>query len=237
MRWVVGIFTCWLIVGFAFGALAQEGIEPQVLSVYYTEEPPVIDGDLAEWEHLTPIYLSSAAPPWLQGFRVWEPLVTREPVIAPTFSSAQIWLLWDQHNLYLAARIWEEDVSKYSRLNLYIDPQGRRSNKVLPDQVCFRVANQTSLRDGAVQEDLQSRRTSPLWEVVTAPWSGGWTLEAVLPLNGVLGSVLRANMEMTCEITLEKMDQDGKRLSSLAYFGGMEHWIKSYSWGTLLLKK
>ena len=32
-----------------------------------------------------------------------------------------------------------------------------------------------------------------------------------------------------------KMDQDGKRLSSLA-FGGMEHWIKSYSWGTLLLK-
>ena len=92
MRWVVGIFTCWLIVGFAFGALAQEGIEPQVLSVYYTEEPPVIDGDLAEWEHLTPIYLSSAAPPWLQGFRVWEPLVTREPVIAPTLSSAQIWL-------------------------------------------------------------------------------------------------------------------------------------------------
>ena len=44
MRWVVGIFGCWLC-GTAIGLWRME---PQVLSVYYTEEPPVIDGDLAE---------------------------------------------------------------------------------------------------------------------------------------------------------------------------------------------
>ena len=104
---------------------------------------------------------------------------------------------------------------------------------MLPDQVCFRVANQTSLRDGRCRRTYRVDVPTPV-EVVT-PLGQGWTLKAVLPLNGVLSFGPRANMEMTCEITLEKMDQDGKRLSS-QLLRRMEHWIKSYSWGPLLKK-
>ena len=66
--------------GFAFGALAREGIELSGVVRLLHQEPPVIDGDLAEWEHLTPLP-QQCSTAWLQGFGSGSP-GDQEPVIA-----------------------------------------------------------------------------------------------------------------------------------------------------------
>jgi len=238
LKWSFSMVGCLIVLVLCtYGTFAQEYFQPQILPAYYTKRAPSIDGELKEWQHITPVYLSSTSPSWLQGFRVWEPKVTNEAIIPNQFSSAQLWFMWDQKNLYVAARIWEEEISKHSRLNIYLDPWGRRSNKVMPGQVCCRIAYATSLRDGAVIEDLSTRKTTRLLEVVTVPWNEGWIIEATIPLNVVLGSPLLPEREMTCDITLEKMNEVGSRKSALSYFGGMEHWLKSYAWGSMLLSE
>lgn len=89
-----------MIVGLVgFCSLAAAAERP-VAVAWKAETPPTIDGDLSEWNTSSPLILKDEAQLIRHG-HAWK---------GPNDLSAEIYVMWDEENLYIAADIIEDTV-------------------------------------------------------------------------------------------------------------------------------
>jgi hypothetical protein len=146
------------------------------------EAPLTIDGILNEeiYQRLAPI----------TGFWQQEP---KEGT--PSSEDAQIWLQFDDRNLYVSARLWQDPAT-------IVDAEMRRDHASLSRQDNFAVILDTfldrrsgyffhmsaagGLFDGHVTDESQNNREwNTVWEGRTGRFEGGWTVEMAIPFRSL----------------------------------------------------
>ena len=145
------------------------------------DEPLALDGALDEavYERVRPA----------SGFIQIEP----NPG-AQARDQTEIWIMFDDENVYVAARAWDSDMeivtTEMRRDNLWngndiigfsFDTFLDRRNSLAFD------ANALGARhDGqSTNESQWNGDLNPIWEVTTGRFDGGWTLEAVIPFKSL----------------------------------------------------
>jgi hypothetical protein len=173
-----------LLAVLGFGSSAAAQAPARTVNAVRIDAAPAIDGVLAE-----PIYESIPA---MGGFIQIEP----RPGDAAT-EQTEMWILFDEENLYLAARMWDSDPDRIVATEL------RRDNNTIfqgNDLVGFsfdtfydRRNNFTFITtpagarmEGQVTNERQwNGDWNPVWEVKTARFDGGWTMEAAVPFKSL----------------------------------------------------
>ena len=147
------------------------------------DQPPRIDGRLDE-----AVY---AAVPAMSDFVQTEPEAG-----APASEKTEVWLLFDDDNVYVMARCWE------SRPDRVRSSEMRRDNLNvgLGDNLAWGLDTFFDRRTGYFFEvnpiggrlDGQSTNDghtnfdwNPVWDVVVSRFDGGWTVEAALPFKSL----------------------------------------------------
>ncbi len=145
--------------------------------------PLRVDGQLDEMVYTT--------VPSMSGF------IQTEPVEAePATEKTEVWILFDDDNVYLVARCWESNldrmmVDEMRRDNINI---GRSDNvawvlDTLHDRRTSFVLEVNALggrMDGqATDEGRANFDWNPIWDVEVGRFEGGWTVEAALPFKSL----------------------------------------------------
>lgn len=147
------------------------------------DAPPVIDGRLDE-----AVYVELPA---IADF------VQQEPAEgAPATEATEVWVFYDDHHLYVAARCWDSQPDRLLANEL------RRDHPNLFDNDTFGVALDTfydrrngflfyttpagAIFDGLMTEERSTNRDwNTVWEVRTARFADGWTVEMAIPFRSL----------------------------------------------------
>ena len=112
---------------------------------------------------------------------------------APATEKTEAWILFDDVNLYIAARCWdshpEREVANELRrdngnilgnenFTFVIDPLHDRRNGYL-----FQTNPLGALRDMTVTDDQQNSAWNGIWYVKTGRFEHGWTVEVAIPFK------------------------------------------------------
>ncbi len=109
----------------------------------------------------------------------------------------QAWIFFDKENLYVAARCWDQ-----APPSQWVANEMRRDNIQLSQNESFAVALDTfndrrngfmfianalgALTDGTItDEGLGNRDWNTVWEIRTALFDGGWTIEMAIPFKSL----------------------------------------------------
>ncbi len=144
--------------------------------------PPQIDGKLDEqiYKDIKPA----------SDFIQQEPLEGR-----PATDTTEVWVLFDNKNVYVAARMYEQDSSKRVTSDMRRDASNMYNNDHIA--VLFDTFNdrrngfgfssnaQGGMFDWQVTNDQPSNNWNGLWEVRTADFDGGWTAEFIIPFRSM----------------------------------------------------
>ena len=145
------------------------------------DEPLALDGALDEavYERVRPA----------SGFIQIEP----NPG-AQARDQTEIWIMFDDENVYMAARAWDSDMeivtTEMRRDNLWSgnDIIGFSFDTFLDrrNSLAFNANALGARHDGQTTNESQwNGDVNPIWEVATGRFDGGWTLEAVIPFKSL----------------------------------------------------
>ncbi|MBU21523.1 MAG: hypothetical protein CL476_00205 [Acidobacteria bacterium] len=146
-------------------------------------EGVVIDGRLSD-----EIY---AQIPSIEGF------IQQEPVSGdPATEASEVWVLFDDDNLYVAARLWDSqpdrivanemrrdhwNISRGDSLTVALDTFYDRRNGFI-----FQTNPLGALRDAQVTSERDENGDwNTVWNVRTAWFEGGWTAEMAIPFKSL----------------------------------------------------
>ena len=113
---------------------------------------------------------------------------------APARDQTEIWILFDDENVYLAARAWDSDMeivtTEMRRDNLWSgnDIIGFSFDTFLDgrNSLSFNANALGARHDGQTTNESQwNGDVNPIWDVATGRFDGGWTLEAVIPFKSL----------------------------------------------------
>jgi Domain of unknown function (DUF5916) len=146
-------------------------------------EPIVLDGRLSE-----PIYSSTAA---IGGF------VQQEPDEgAPATEQTDVWLLFDQRNIYVSGRCWDSHPELDVANEMRRDGQGTLDNEgfgvtfdTFHDRrngYLFQITLAGGLFDGYITDERDMNRDwNTVWDAHTARFDKGWTFEIAIPFKSL----------------------------------------------------
>ena len=144
------------------------------------DAPLKIDGRLDE-----AVY-TSVEP--ISGFIQQEP---REG--APATEKTEAWILFDDENLYIAARNWDSHPEREIANELRRDNSNILGNENFTFVIdtfhdgrngyLFQTNPLGGLRDMVVTDDLQNSSWNGIWSVKTGRFEHGWTLEVAIPFK------------------------------------------------------
>ncbi|MEQ1908572.1 MAG: DUF5916 domain-containing protein [Vicinamibacterales bacterium] len=146
-------------------------------------EPVVLDGRLSE-----SLYTSVAA---IDGFLQQEPAEGE-----PGTENTQVWLLYDDRNIYVSARLHDSQPSREVISEMRRDGQGTNDNEsfgVVFDTFhdrrngfLFQVSLAGGLFDGYITDERDMNRDwNTVWDARTARTQDGWTLEMAIPFKSL----------------------------------------------------
>ena len=106
----------------------------------------------------------------------------------------EIWIMFDDENVYVAARAWDSDMeivtTEMRRDNLWSgnDIVGFSFDTFLDgrNSMSFNTNALGARHDGQTTNESQwNGDVNPIWDVATGRFDGGWTLEAVIPFKSL----------------------------------------------------
>ena len=113
---------------------------------------------------------------------------------APARDQTEFWIMFDDKNVYMAARAWDSDMeivtTEMRRDNLWNgnDTIGFAFDTFLDrrNSLAFHANALGARHDGqSTNESQWNGDLNPIWEVATGRFDGGWTLEAVIPFKSL----------------------------------------------------
>src|SRR4051794_30043708 len=146
-------------------------------------QPILLDGELNE-----EVYTST---PTIDGFLQQEPR-EGEPVTEAT----EVWLLFDDRNIYVAARLHDSEPEREVISEMRRDGQGTNDNEsfgVVFDTFhdrrngfLFQVSLAGGLFDGYITDERDMNRDwNTVWDARTRRMPGGWTVEMAIPFKSL----------------------------------------------------
>ena len=179
-----------LAIGMARVASAQGGPEPSIVTrlapdnvtvrAFRVQSPLRIDGRLDEdaYRNIEPI----------SGFIQQEPDEGQ-----PATEKTEAWILFDEVNLYICARNWDSHPEREIANELRRDSGNILGNENLTfaldtlhdrrNGYVFQTNALGALRDMAVTDDQQNQAWNGIWNVKTARFENGWTVEIAIPFK------------------------------------------------------
>ncbi|MCS7253417.1 MAG: hypothetical protein RMK18_03310 [Armatimonadota bacterium] len=151
---------------------------------------PKIDGDLSEWKNCSPAWLDYSFS-WARFGRWLEQVeyggeYLKEFLSDVKFADAKVafWCSWDIGNLYLAARIFDDQPKEGDELRVFVSQQPTISPSLFAT---------IPLREGEWREFCEGKWQVGLKRVIISKCSNGWRVEANLNLNYVKPSLKLQN--------------------------------------------
>ena len=179
-----------LIIAMARVASAQGAPEPSIVNrlapdnvtvrAFRVPSPLRIDGRLEEdaYRNIEPI----------SGFIQQEPDEGQ-----PATEKTEAWILFDEVNLYICARNWDSHPEREIANELRRDNGNILGNENLTFAIdtlhdrrngyVFQTNALGALRDMAVTDDQQNQAWNGIWNVKTARFENGWTVEVAIPFK------------------------------------------------------
>ncbi len=172
-----------VLVPVAPATVARDGMGRAAVRAVRIHEPMALDGQLTE-----PAY--GQVPP-IDGFIQQEP---REG--QPATQKTDAWLFYDNVNIYVAARCWSTDPARIvanemrrdgfaifqnDHFGVFFDTFHDRRNGLF-----FYTNALGALSDQAVTDERDTNRDwNTVWDVRTARFDQGWTVEIVIPFRSL----------------------------------------------------
>ena len=113
---------------------------------------------------------------------------------APARDQTEFWIMFDDKNVYMAARAWDSDMeivtTEMRRDNLWNgnDTIGFAFDTFLDrrNSLAFHANALGARHDGqSTNESQWNGDLNPIWEVATGRFDAGWTLEAAIPFKSL----------------------------------------------------
>jgi hypothetical protein len=181
-----------LVLCLANAAYAQESITRSIVSrtaadnvtvrAFRVQSPLRIDGRLDE-----------------EVYRTIDPItdfIQQEPDEGqPASEKTEAWILFDEVNLYICARNWDSEPEREIANELRRDNSNILGNENLTFAIdtfhdrrngyVFQTNALGALRDMAVTDDQQNQAWNGIWQVKTARFENGWTVEVAIPFKSL----------------------------------------------------
>ncbi len=179
-----------VVIGCAGAASAQDGATTSVVSrvaadnvtvrAFRVQSPLRIDGRLEEEVYRTIVPISD--------------FIQQEPDEGqPATERTEAWILFDEVNLYICARNWDSHPEREVANELRRDNSNILGNENLTFAIdtlhdrrngyVFQTNALGALRDMAVTDDQQNQAWNGIWNVKTARFEHGWTVEVAIPFK------------------------------------------------------
>lgn len=161
------LLSLWLISGLRVAAAPPD----DTLFVPWSSQAPTIDGDLSDWPSLPPIGLDAESAAHREGL---------PPLPTPDDASLQLWLMWDDDFIYVAATVQDDTLINDSGAAVWQDDEIELGfdgdfNLAGPDDYDHQF---TFNPDGRLTDFGISH---PALNAAIQPTSTGWQIEAALP--------------------------------------------------------
>ena len=123
--------------------------------------------------------------------------IQQEPVAgAPATERTEIWLLFDDDNVYVVARCFESQPERMIANEMRRDNNNIVQNEAIAfsfdtfydrrNSVIFHVTPLGGRMDGQATNERQwSSDWNPIWDVAVSTFEGGWTVEAAIPFKSL----------------------------------------------------
>lgn len=189
---MIARLVAFLTLGLAAGASAQDNRPASIVSrtaadnvtvrAFRVAEPLRIDGRLEE-----------------DAYRSIEPIsnfIQQEPDEGqPATEKTEAWILFDDVNIYVCARNWDSHPEREVANELRRDSGNILGNENLTFAIdtfhdrrngyVFQTNALGALRDMAVTDDQQNQAWNGIWQVKTARFEHGWTVEVAIPFKSL----------------------------------------------------
>ena len=162
--------------------VARDGAGRVTVRAVRLTEPLRIDGRLDE-----AIY-SSALP--MSDFIQTEPQEG-----APATEKTEVWILFDDDNVYAVARISESQPERIIANEMRRDGSNAFQNETVTfvfdtfydrrNAVGFQITPLGGHTDGQITNEVWSRDWNTIWDVEVGRFEGGWTVEAAIPFKSL----------------------------------------------------
>jgi hypothetical protein len=122
--------------------------------------------------------------------------VQQEPAEgAPISEKTEVWLLFDDDNIYISCRCWDEhperivandmrrdgsNQTQHDQFSVTIDTFHDRRNGFI-----FGVTAVGGLRDGTITDERPNMNWNGIWDAKASRFEGGWIMEMVLPFKSL----------------------------------------------------
>jgi hypothetical protein len=113
----------------------------------------------------------------------------------PASDRTEIWIFFDERNLYIGARLWESEKGRRVTSDMRRDSQNFYNNDhvaILFDTFYDRrnglgvsANSQGGMFDWAVTNEFPNNNWNQVWNVRTAEFDGGWSAEFVVPFRSL----------------------------------------------------
>ena len=131
-----------------------------------------------------------------QGVKAASGFVQQEPHEgSPATDETEVWVFYDDKNIYVGARLHESDPSKRVTSDMRRDATNLYNNDHLAvmfdtfhdhrNAFGFQANAQGGMFDWQVTNEQPSSNWNGLWEVRTANFAGGWTIEFLIPFRSL----------------------------------------------------
>ena len=163
-------------------AQAPEGTAALTLEAIRLDAPLDIDGRLDE-----ALYGFDPMP----AFTQYEPIYNAEPT-----QRTDVWVAFDDDNVYVAARVWEGDLDRMVANEMRRDSNNTWQNETFAivldtfhdrrNGLEFAVNPLGGRNDGQLtNEGSYNGDWNPVWDLATGRFDGGWTVEMALPFKSL----------------------------------------------------
>jgi hypothetical protein len=160
--------------------VSREAADKVTVRAFRVQSPLRIDGRLDE-----------------EAYRAIEPLtdfIQQEPDEGqPATEKTEAWILFDEDHLYICARNWDSHPEREIANELRRDNSNILGNENLTFAIdtlhdrrngyVFQTNALGALRDMAVTDDQQNQAWNGIWNVKTARFENGWTVEVAIPFK------------------------------------------------------
>ncbi|HTH23863.1 MAG TPA: DUF5916 domain-containing protein [Vicinamibacterales bacterium] len=179
-----------VVIGLGRAASAQDGANASIVNrlapdnvtvrAFRLHSPLRIDGRLEEEVYRTIVPISD--------------FIQQEPDEGqPATEKTEAWILFDEVNLYICARNWDSHPEREVANELRRDNGNILGNENLTFAIdtlydrrngyVFQTNALGALRDMAVTDDQQNQAWNGIWNVKTARFENGWTVEVAIPFK------------------------------------------------------
>ena len=194
----------------------------RAIGSYRAPSPPVLDGNLGEWQHLPPVILD----------RYTADYVAERVVPEPDDLSAEIWSMWTADTLYLAFRVRDEAVLNDSA-QVWHDDEIEIGLDSLHDHASGGADDhQFTVNPDGRRSDFGSPTT--VFQAAVRVTSGGYNVEVAIPASLLGGGPLTERRRIGITFGLHDDDDGGVWDSHLIWEGARTN-ESSAEYGNLYL--